>query len=67
MESTDRLDKLPLAREISGPQASDGIGRALRQTFPAETNIPRQFDELIAALDVIPKVHLLGLTSRLRP
>ncbi len=67
MDSSDPLDKLPVIREIAGPSPIDGIGRALRRTFPATTDVSIDFGRLLAALDLIPTVCPRGLALRPRP
>lgn len=62
MESIDTLDQVPATREIAGPSPADGIGRALRRTFPATIDAPMDFARLLAALDLIPAVCQRGLT-----
>lgn len=51
MERSQRLDKLPQPEMIGTPRQSDGVGRALRQTFAPIKDDRGVFGTLLDKLD----------------
>jgi hypothetical protein len=67
MESSSRLDNLPVSREIAGPRPGDGIGRALRNNFPAMTDISEDFARLLDEIDRVASINRGGSGFRPHP